>query len=210
MYMNEKFLNYALQDEVTHIQDGEEIIIKKQDLGILYLKTGKIVANDPCICFEFDEFTISVAPGEYPVHISVAHIDDDRRVAFATMKFSDKNPVKWDMAFTDGEDLSKFEGADNDKFFGYGVDSGTGGFMDKTIADKIVVEELDLYEMFEKQFDDTYVYTYSYAMGNISGGTENEFIAFSSGYGDGTYPCYFGFDENGEVCALVTDFMVLD
>ena len=38
----------------------------------------------------------------------------------------------------------------------------------------------------------------------------NDFAAFSSGYGDGAYPSYFGFDEDGKPCVLVTDFLVLE
>ncbi|MEH6980177.1 DUF4241 domain-containing protein, partial [Bacillus pseudomycoides] len=29
------------------------------------------------------------------------------------------------------------------------------------------------------------------------------------GYGDGFYPSYWGFDENGKIVSLVTDFQVL-
>nr|MCU0910302.1 DUF4241 domain-containing protein [Paracoccaceae bacterium] len=33
---------------------------------------------------------------------------------------------------------------------------------------------------------------------------------FSSGWGDGWYASYWGFDQSGCLCALVTDFGVLD
>jgi hypothetical protein len=32
---------------------------------------------------------------------------------------------------------------------------------------------------------------------------------FQSGYGDGSYPSYWGLDKNGEVLSLVIDFLVL-
>jgi hypothetical protein len=35
---------------------------------------------------------------------------------------------------------------------------------------------------------------------------EENIICFSSGFGDGTYPSFFGFGPNGPVCQLVTDF----
>ena len=207
MYINEKFLNYAYENEVTHTQHDYEIILKKQDLGMLYLPTGKIVANDLCVFFETDEFTVSVSPGTYPVSMSVAHIDTDKRVALAMIKFTDKNPVKWEMALVKEQNPRELDG---DSFYGYGVDSGTGGFMDKAIADKISEKDLNVYDEFEDQFDKTYVHTYSYAIGTITGGEQNEIAAFSSGYGDGSYPSYFGFDEDGKPCALVTDFLVLE
>lgn len=35
---------------------------------------------------------------------------------------------------------------------------------------------------------------------------EENIICFRSGFGDGSYPSFFGFDANGQVCQLVTDF----
>jgi hypothetical protein len=35
-------------------------------------------------------------------------------------------------------------------------------------------------------------------------------IAFESGWGDGGYPSYFGYDENEQVVCLITEFGVLD
>jgi hypothetical protein len=34
-------------------------------------------------------------------------------------------------------------------------------------------------------------------------------ISFSSGFGDGFYPSYMAFDEDGRMVALVTDFGVV-
>lgn len=33
---------------------------------------------------------------------------------------------------------------------------------------------------------------------------------FSSGWGDESYPSFWGYDENGEVACLVTDFLVTE
>jgi hypothetical protein len=35
-------------------------------------------------------------------------------------------------------------------------------------------------------------------------------IAFSSGWGDGSYPSFWGYDADSQPVALVTDFGVLD
>lgn len=34
-------------------------------------------------------------------------------------------------------------------------------------------------------------------------------IMFHSGYGDGVYPFYWGMTENGIICSLIIDFLVL-
>jgi hypothetical protein len=206
MVINEQVLGYAFESEITVPRKENDVILKKQDLGELYLPTGKIVANDPCAFFETEPFTVAVEPGSYPVSITVAYKDDNKRVAFAMLRFSDNPPVRWEAAHTGEQNIDELDDDD----FGYGVDSGTGGFMDKSVADKITELDLDVYEIFEKQFDSTYVHTYSYAIGSITDGGQNEVAAFSSGYGDGGYPSYFGFDEAGKPCALITDFLVLE
>ena len=40
--------------------------------------------------------------------------------------------------------------------------------------------------------------------------TDLNMIVFASGWNDGTFPTYFGFDENNKLSRLVTDFMVLE
>lgn len=35
-------------------------------------------------------------------------------------------------------------------------------------------------------------------------------LFFSSGDGDGAYPSYWGFDDAGQLCCLMTDFRILD
>lgn len=210
VYLNEKVLNYVYHNELHVTTKEGSYDLTKQSLGQLSLPTGRIVANDPCVFFETDEFTISVKPGSYPVSIFVAcSSSGDKRVALAMLELSDKKAVKWEMALVKNQIIDNLTGSD-DGYFGYGVDSGTGGFMDKQTADQISERGLDVYELFQAQFDGTYVHTYSYAIGSIDGGGDNDVAAFSSGWGDGCYPSYFGYDESGEPCALVTDFLILD
>ncbi|MCL1847667.1 MAG: DUF4241 domain-containing protein [Coriobacteriia bacterium] len=40
-------------------------------------------------------------------------------------------------------------------------------------------------------------------------GTDYHIPVFSTGYGDGAYPVWFGFDENGKVCSLLMGFIDL-
>jgi len=57
------------------------------------------------------------------------------------------------------------------------------------------------------EMDKTYRDTWSWL--NMKFGDGN-LIAFSSGEGDGLYGTYAGFDSQGEVAIVVTDFMVLE
>ena len=51
--------------------------------------------------------------------------------------------------------------------------------------------------------------TWSWLDWRPSKGCEENIICFSSGWGDGSYASYFGFDADGRPSALVTDFAVL-
>jgi Protein of unknown function (DUF4241) len=182
-------------------------ILKLQDLGKLILPSGRIVACDPFVFPETEPFPISVQPGQYPVTISVAQMKHHyQRVAYALLRFSDCAVVRWEMALLPEQDLNTLE---EDQFFGYGVDSGTGCFMDAEIG-RVLAERMwenddwdsDLMEEMEK----SYVHTWSWLNACIDPATGANLIAFSSGWGDGGYPSYWGYDKDENVVALVTDF----
>ncbi len=77
-----------------------------------------------CQCAPFRR---SVAPGSYPLALVAALLGTDERIAFGVVRFSNRPAVKWEMAVTGDQDITKLKG---DEVFGYGVDSGTGGFCD--------------------------------------------------------------------------------
>ncbi|WHT40922.1 DUF4241 domain-containing protein [Myroides sp. mNGS23_01] len=41
-------------------------------------------------------------------------------------------------------------------------------------------------------------------------GTDLTIPMIQSGYGDGAYPVYFGYDENNEVCEIVVQFIDIE
>ena len=139
MSINEKtkkVLNYVfVEDEIEIIAEDKKIKLSKKDIGLLSLSTGKIVACDPIVCGQLMEFTRTVNPGNYPVSVHIVCIGDvNTSVALASIKFSDKKPVKWEMALKEDQNAEELE---DGYIFGYAVDAGTGGFMDKAVADKI-------------------------------------------------------------------------
>lgn len=184
--------------------------LREQPLGMLHLATGKIVANDPLCLFEFEPFEKQVPPGDYPVMLYVLHIGTDQRVAFAEVRFSEHVPVRFEPALVAGEDISKLG---EDSFYGYGVDSGTGGFMDaqtcRQIEQQNGKEDDILLSMLDGALDETYVHTYSVANVCLPG-TKDNVVAFSSGYGDGAYPSFWGLDKEGTICCLITDFCIVE
>ena len=55
--------------------------------------------------------------------------------------------------------------------------------------------------------DNHYRHTWQYILYNFDG---HSLASFSTGYGDGTYGTYVGYDEKGNVCRLLTDFGIVD
>ncbi|WP_367998169.1 DUF4241 domain-containing protein [Fusobacterium ulcerans] len=38
-------------------------------------------------------------------------------------------------------------------------------------------------------------------------GTDKNVVIFASGWGDGVYLCYWGYDKNGKICSLTISFI---
>ncbi len=198
---------HAFQEGPVPAAGGQTPTLKLHVLGELVLPTGRIVACDPFLVFGGEEpFTRGVAPGRYPVLVNVAALEDDQRVAYAIVRFGERPPVRWEMALLPGQDAATLG---ESEFFGYGVDAGTGCFMDAQVA-RVLAERAteenehngDLLEAMEK----TYVHTWSWLDVVLDPAKGANVVAFSSGWGDGQYPSFWGFDETGAVACLVTDF----
>ncbi len=187
--------------------DGDIFKFATTDIGKLNIKDGKIIACDPiCLYFE-DPFEADFPIGEYPVELAIASInDDDQRIGFARIKFSDAKPVKWDFALTDGQDPADLDG---DEYFGYGVDSGTGAFMDTSgyAEYEQLYKDEEAFADLKDQIEQNYKDTRSWLLWQ---GAEGNAALFSSGYGDGMFASYIGYDEKARICRLVTDFGLLE
>lgn len=185
------------------------------ELGNLQLSAPKLIAEDPAIYAEEEPFTQDVPTGRFPVVLAIAKFgepeDADERVAFARINFSNEPIVRWQMAMTplQQDNLAKSPLGKN-HFFGYGIDSGTGCFMSQRA--KQMLTNFDENEFFNKLSDlmeNSYQSTRSYGLLTLDNSGEN-IAVFSSGFGDGYYPSFFGFDKQDNLVCLVTDFLVLD
>ena len=194
-----------------------EMVVERRVIGELLVPTGEIVACDPLTFFpEIEGFAVRAPTGRYPVVLSIAHIkydnkddEEDQRVACAMLQISPARPQRWDLAIAAGQDVGTLG---EDEFFGYGVDSGTGCFMDKAAVaalDRKHHEEPEYWQKLIGALDETYVHTRSWGDITLDPETKLNLIMFSSGWGDGAYPSFWGYDDNGNVACLVTDFGVL-
>jgi Protein of unknown function (DUF4241) len=209
LLLNADYVHAAFAEGVVETPRGPVQCFVRH-AGDLILSTGRIVACDPLTIPEAEPFTIAVPSGIYPVTLAVARVSDvDQRIAFAKLQFAADEPLTWRMALLPDEDLSTLR---SKEFFGYPVDAGTGCFMDAATSALLVQRinrDSDYYETIVEEMDKTNVPTWSYANVRPSPESDANLIAFSSGWGDGSYASYFGYAAAAEPVCLVTDFDVL-
>ena len=193
---------YAEQVVFEDDPDTYDLAFFVHTLGDLKLPTGKIIA---CDAFVTDELSLAVQfpKGNFPTELAVARInDDDERVAFARIRFTDKPAVRWELAIPEGENADTLE---EGEIFGFPVDSGTACFMDeiafdaweKANADAVTVEQL----LRDNEKDTWTKLLYETGETNVA--------VFSSGVGDGLYASYIGYDAENHITTLLTDFYLI-
>jgi hypothetical protein len=195
-----------LGSPVTTSHDGKPTSLLVLRLPDIWLPSGQVTASDGFI-MDREAFSRHVKPGRYPLVLAIARLGDDERVAFAILKFAESPIAKWEMAVTEGQDVTSLK---KDQIFGYGVDSGIGCFCDP-VAQKIINEASDpqmrFFDRASGEMEKVYRHTRSWVHVETKSGSA---ALFSSGFGDGVYASYFGLDEAGNVAVLLTDFSVVD
>lgn len=201
-----RWLKYNYPFDERELRDYN-LFFRTKNLGKLHLSTGKIIASDPFVFFDEKPFNTQITPESYSVVLSLARINyEEERVAFAMLKFNEKIPVRWELALRENDDVSKLS---EGKFFGYNVDAGTGCFMDVT-SQEILNKRLGNKEFHDFLVSEMYKNrNRPWINHNLENCPNNNLIAFSSGWGDGSYASYFGFDENNQVACLITDFEIV-
>lgn len=183
---------------------------KWQKIGTLLLPTGRIVACDPYIYPlgpEYQPFIQVVPQGRYEVflHRITRDLNTVGRVAHAMLRFGDERVASWELATTKGQDIRMLK---NGEIFGYAVDSGVGCFMDLESAKllRIRMDEVDQEGDFWDLVNQDKM-TWGELQLNKVG---YNLFCFQAGFGDGFYPTYWGFSEEGSPVCLVTEFIQLN
>ncbi len=181
-------------------------------IGKVELTSGRVVASDPLVGPDREAFTRTVSPGDYPVTLYQAF----GRIAAASMRFAEGKPVRWELALVPGQDINSLK---NDEFFGYPVDAGLGCYMDAdTYA---LIQEREKRVKLETSSSDINYYddvlaselqpnNGDYALHRPVSGKRGNVAVFSSGWGDGFYPVFWGLDAGGHPLVLFTDFGVIE
>ncbi len=209
---------------------SDEIADKSLDtmsLGEINVTTGKILVRDPLVTLGEDSepYFTPVPTGRCPLTACVVKgsYEDCARYAAVKVDFSDRIPVQYVEALIGDEDIENFNGGE---YYGFNVDAGLGTIVDTATA-KAFAEfrtkwhtkhpEGNLYDdYFAAIFAENYKKNPLYQ--RLEGdwinwtipGTDFNVPMFQSGFGDGAYPVYFGYDEDGNVCRLVIQFIDIE
>lgn len=174
----------------THAHAGR-ISIQCRPVGELVVTSGKLVACDPLVFEDITPFTQEVAPGRYPVILALVRYELDlapyEYVASAMLQFNDRAAVRWERAIAGASSVE------------YDVETGTGCFMDKDAAVHLRHAGIRYWE----EGTPSWEVTCDASIGlNV--------IAFSTGFGDGSYCSCWGYDAQNTPVYLATDFGVLN
>lgn len=178
---------------------GDPVEIEVVDAGEVKLSSGVLLATDPGYLTQAlpaweGPLTARVAPGSYPVQLSIAQnlANDWGTVAGARIIVSDKPVVSWELGLREAQheiDLGDGE------FYGLGVDTGVASFTDVEAVSSVA----DPAQEVSAALDDWH--------GTVDDGA---LVMWHAGYGDGSYPVWVGRDADGAVAAFVADMLVLD
>lgn len=200
--------------------------VDAMDIGTVSFPSGRILACDPLIELEDrPPFMQTVPPGTYPVTICVMPSEKyGDRYACVKVTVSDAKPVRYDLAMIGDEDLN--EDLEDGDYFGFCVDAGMGCIADvetqkafreywaKRLEED---EDIDPYnDLFCDLLEESYNENPRYQRDGgdwvnwTVPGTDLSIPIFTSGWGDGVYPCYFGYDSDGNVCGVYILFIDLE
>ena len=196
------------------------------DIGAVHFPTGTIFACDPLVELEdAPPFIQTIPAGTYPVKICVVPSEQyGDRYACVKVEVSQEKPVRYELAMTGKEDLDEELGEDD--CFGFGVDAGMGCVADiqtqaafKSYWARRLTEDPDIdpyndlfCDLLEENAKAQPQYQSSYGdwLNWTVPDTDCNLPIFASGWGDGYYPVYFGYDARGAVCAVYVQFIDIE
>lgn len=182
---------------------------RAQPIAMLTLPSGEIIASDAFAGTLAQPLARRVAPGSYPVSISLIRENGQtwESVAAARVDFAAAQPVSWELALLPGQDISTLKPGE---IFGYAVDSGTGSFASPSSA-RSLTYKLDNEQGYVDEMiraSDVHSSTGSWASLIPNPTIGDNIVIFASGYGDGVYASYWGLDQRGQ--AGVPDHRLYD
>lgn len=192
----------------------ESPLLETFDAGKLYLPTGQLVACDPLVTSDMPAFIQKFPTGAFPIFVHKER--ESNCVAYVEIVFSQTKVVSWEMATIEGQNISDLK---EEEIFGYPVESGMGCFMDADTQNELSrleqriykrkgVDFMGLYEeFFHAHFFDENGAIDQFALLKPSDTKPGNIFAFETGYGEGFFGSYIGFDEQKMPVKVITEFI---
>ncbi|MHC1723840.1 MAG: DUF4241 domain-containing protein [Aminipila sp.] len=197
-------------------QDNGNYIIKY--IGGVNINSGCVEVGDP-LCYLGTQCALQlktqINSGKYPVLISIfSHDIFGLRYLAAKMQITDKSPVKYEEALPKQDSGLNF----------FGVETGLACFCDLE-TEKEYVRFLDKWHTEhpdKNHYDDYFAALFAesarkepeyqrndgdYLDWYLPDNDKCNIVMFCSGFGDGAYVPYWGYDEDGAVCCLILRFI---
>lgn len=208
---------------MTHIENIKKLftkdfienpLIETFDAGKISIPTGQLVVCDPLITSDMPIFSTRFPIGEFQILIHKER--ESNCLAYVELVFSNSAITTWELAVSEGQAVKDLEG---EEIYGYPVESGMGCFMDyETQQDLNLLEK----KLFDRKGDDFLGIYEEFFHENFyqEEGAINQFaflkpdeekpgsiFAFETGYGEGFYASYIGFDQNHQPVKLVSELI---
>lgn len=208
---------------MTHIENIKKLfskdfvespLLESFEVGKIHLSSGKLVACDPLITNDMQAFTTDFPKGDFAVLLHKER--ESNCVAYAEIVFENKEVKTWQLATTSSQNIKDLaEG----EVFGYPVESGMGCFMDVETQESLNKLEQKLYkrkgddflgiyeEFFHEHFFDDNGAIDQFAFLKPDEKLAGTILGFETGYGEGFYASYIGFDTLGKPVKIITEFI---
>ena len=211
---------------MNHIEDIKKLfdkdfvespLIETFEAGNIVLTSGKLVASDPLITSEMPPFMTDFPIGEFPV---LVHKEiESNCVAYVEMVFKKAKIATWKLATSDGQNMTELE---EGEIYGFPVESGMGCLMDFETQENLILLEQHLFkrkgeefmgiyeEFFHEHFFQEEGAVNQYAFLKPHEEKPGNLFAFETGYGEGFYASYIGFDKNEIPVKVVCEFIEIN
>lgn len=224
--MFEKNLKYISQTELD-VETIQKQFVRTESrfyltVGKIDCPTGKIVVSDP-LCYlaagkYCPELEYSVDPGSYPVDVSICrHPFTDVRMCTARLKIKETTAVKYECAKSTEETAAAV--ASDGILNGFPVEAGMMSFCDAQVAKeyRMFLDNWEKQNPDKNHYDDYFADYFAESFHKLSAYqregedfiewsnpmTQNKLIMIASGFGDGFYQSFWGYDADGEICELI-------
>lgn len=217
--------DFRTQEEIS-AEEIESQFVKSENryyltVGEIDCPTGSIIAADPLAYLLGTHYAPvlneRVPAGKYPVEVSICRQNDiGIRMCTAKLKIRDGKIVKYKKAAATDTTAIKY----GDGFLeGFPVDAGMISFCDVKVAEEYRAFLDKWYEAnpegnhyddyFASFFDESYKELPAYQREGgdfiewVNPDTGNKMVMIASGFGDGFYNCYYGYDSEGRLCQII-------